>query len=294
MKKDCNQRVGREMFAWVFGVRLVGYLSLLWLLYMYLGTEILFITLTLFALTLGLLDKYILSKQRTEKDSPSLLIYNARDIWVALVVMFVLRSFFFAYNMVPTGSLEPTVKIGDIILVNQYKYGLHIPVLNTKIASWDTPKRGEIAVFRNPENPIAMMYVKRVIGVPGDHVVYKDKVLTINGQVMTQDFIGLDYDQESKGNAQVLSRRMEHMPGISHEIYVKSNQSHHFDEVDMIVPEGTYFMMGDNRDSSYDSRFFGPVDQSLLVGKGVISLFNIQWFKGIIPYPDFSRFGIWF
>ena len=196
-----------------------------------------------------------------------------------------IRNFCVQHYRVPTGSLEPTVRPGDFLLVNQFSYGWHLPIVNTKIANYGDPKRGDIALFRYPNDPYRVIYVKRVVGLPGDRIEYKNKQLKINGELVPQEYIGLEKEYGS-GCYEWLSKRKEYLPGKEHDIFVRSGFSMDDFEVDLVVPEGSYYMMGDNRDNSLDSRFFGPVDEKFLLGKVMYVL--LSWDGWSL---DWSRIG---
>ena len=175
---------------------------------------------------------------------------------------------------VPTGSLEPTVIPGDLILVNQFAYGLRMPVWMKTLVSIGEPKKGQIALFYWPVNP-RITFVKRVIGVPGDHISYINKVLTINGKKATQKFIGYSTDTNG-GPTWRVAIYEENLNGVKHKIYVcpkgsvncpSDSRPHNF--YNLVVPKGEYFMMGDNRDNSDDSRDWGFVPERNLIGKAL-------------------------
>jgi len=217
-----------------------------------------------------LADVACLKKRRLANNpqatEPKLIEY-ARSFFPVLLLVLVIRSFLVQPYRVPTGSLEPTILPGDLVAVNQFAYGLHLPVLNTKIFSIGEPKIGDIAVFRWPVDP-NVDFIKRVVGVPGDHVVYKDKVLYINGKEATQTLVGNAIDYEDGGNLHV-KKYQEDLNGIKHDILINpyGGQIGNFD---VVVPKGYYFMMGDNRDNSADSRDWGFVPASDLIGKGFL------------------------
>lgn len=203
---------------------------------------------------------------------------------VFLIVLFV-RSFIFQPFKVVSGSLEPTVLVGDYLAVNQSAYGLRLPVIHKKVWSTGEPKTGEIALFYYPEDP-SMVFVKRVIGVPGDHVVYQDKQLTINGKLMPQINDGLGFDVEPNMPPQLMQQKIEELDGIKHAIFV--NKQMQEGAVDVIVPEGMYFMMGDNRDDSDDSRRWGFVPEENLIGRAYRVI--MSW-DGDKMRPRFNRIG---
>lgn len=211
-----------------------------------------------------LVDILFWSKKRGAKQAPSKLIEYSRSFFPVFLIVLLLRSFLFEPFRIPSGSLEPTLLVGDFLAVNKFAYGLRLPVLETKILPIANPKKGEIAVFRWPPQP-SVDFIKRVIGVPGDHVVYHNKVLTINGQEMKQTFVEYTTD-ESSGRA--VAKYQEDLNGIKHDIYRRADVE--AVDIDVTVPEGNYFMMGDNRDDSADSRFWGFVPDSHLRGKAFL------------------------
>lgn len=190
----------------------------------------------------------------------------ARSLFPVFLIVLIIRSFIFQPYRVPTGSLEPTIMPNDFIVVNQFAYGLRLPVLNTKIFSIGEPKTGDIAVFRYPVNH-AYNYIKRVIGTPGDHVVYKNKRLIINGKTISQKLLGNRPDVEPNGDINS-SLYEENLNGIKHQILVHRVGTGENNSFDIVVPKEMYFMMGDNRDNSGDSRFWGFVPEKDLIGKG--------------------------
>lgn len=213
---------------------------------------------------ISILDLLFLSAKRKGKAMPWY-VDNSRAFFPVLLIVLILRSFIVQPYRVPTGSLEPTILPGDFIVVNQFAYGLRLPVINTKIYAVGEPKIGDIALFRWPKDT-SLIFVKRVIGTPGDHIVYKDKHLEINGKPANQKFLGLDLEFGSE-IALPVKRSLESLPsGISHEIFVKddTNLAEH---IDIVVPPNNYFMMGDNRDDSEDSRVWGLVPEENLIGK---------------------------
>ena len=223
--------------------------------------------LTLLVLISGIIalaDILFFAKKRPADKNRPLVIEYARSFFPMLLLIWAIRSFLIQPYRVPTGSLEPTILPGDFIVVNQFAYGLRLPVLNTKILSIGEPKRGDIALFRSPKDPILL--IKRVIGLPGDHVVYQNKVLTINGKTMLQKPVGMALDVEG-GFSTPVQVMSEQLDGVEHEIFIKSGRNEWGKKVDVIVPENSYFMMGDNRDSSSDSRYWGFAPEKNLIGK---------------------------
>jgi signal peptidase I len=220
-------------------------------------------SLVLISGAVALIDVLFLAKKRAAHKNQPLVIEYARSFFPMLLLVWLIRSFLIQPYRVPTGSLEPTILPGDFIVVSQFAYGLRLPVLNTKIFSLGIPKRGDIALFRSPVEP--MILVKRVIGLPGDHVVYRDKILTINGHQMLQTPAGMDLDIEGKFPTPVQVRIERLDNNIEHKIFIKSAKE--WETTDVVVPAESYFMMGDNRDSSNDSRYFGFVPEKNLIGR---------------------------
>lgn len=222
--------------------------------------------LVLFCGAIALVDQLFFKSKRTKDLSkPGVIVENARSFFPVLLLVWVIRSFIIQPYRVPTGSLEPTVMAGDFIIVNQFDYGLRFPIGNLKFLKIGEPKTGDIALFYAPPNP-SIVFVKRVIGVPGDHIVYKNKVLYINGQEAKQAPAGTSQDVEPGSDPTLVERYTENLAGIKHDIFVVPVGGEDQD-FDLIVPAGEYFMMGDNRDHSDDSRYWGFVPERNLIGK---------------------------
>jgi signal peptidase I len=189
----------------------------------------------------------------------------ARSFFPILFAVLVLRSFLFEPFQIPTGSMIPTLNIGDFIVVNKFAYGLRLPVTGTRIIDIGEPKRGDVMVFIPPHDP--NYFIKRVIGLPGDHIRYENNIVYVNGEPLPQEQIGV---LREKGV--MLSR--ETVGGVTHDIYTVATQrfSRSYDWLQpegAVIPEGQYFMMGDNRDNSLDSRYWGPASEARVVGKAV-------------------------
>jgi signal peptidase I len=181
--------------------------------------------------------------------------------------------------------MMPTLLTGDFILVNKFTYGIRLPVLNKKIIEVGAPQRGDVIVFRFPKDP-SIDYIKRVIGVPGDHVVYRDKVLYINDRRADQVILGV-YAGVGSGSVMTgATQLVEHLDDVKHDILTDSRKN--FGDIDIIVPPGQYFAMGDNRDNSNDSRFWGTVPEQNLVGKAFMIWMN---FDSANSGVDWSRIG---
>jgi len=221
---------------------------------------------TLLSGVIVLIDKLFLRKKRVERgaNEPVIIDY-ARSFFPVLLLVWVIRSFVVQPYRVPTGSLEPTILPGDFIVVTQFSYGLRMPVLNTKVVPIADPKRGDIVLFRFPVDP-AVIFVKRLVGMPGDHIVYKNKTLYINGAEMKQTLVGKTFDVQPDGYKYPAYLKTEDLMGVNHQILNQIDGGETL-TTDVIVPAGHYFMMGDNRDDSDDSRVWGFVPEKNLIGK---------------------------
>ena len=220
-------------------------------------------TFTLLAVAIVIFAKIFLQKKY--KTSHSIILEQAKSYAGVLLIIWTIRSFIIQPYVVPTGSLEPTIQPGDFIIVSQYSYGIRVPILGDTIFAVNKPQRGEIALFRWPQNK-DIFFIKRVIGIPGDHIVYKNKTLYINGKTMEQNFIANDYKLENSGDIVMITKKQEDLLGHKHEIQQYANTLDN-NTIDITVPEGQYFMMGDNRDNSSDSRVWGMVPDKNFVGK---------------------------
>jgi signal peptidase I len=206
---------------------------------------------------------YLGPRRKKSAPMPKVIEY-ARSFFPVFITVLIFRSFLIEPFRIPSSSLEPTLLVGDFVAVNKFAYGLRMPVWEKKIVPIASPKTGEVVVFRWPPNP-SIDYIKRVIGVPGDHIVYHNKKLIINDVPVNQSFIEYTTD-ESSGRTVALSR--ETLNGVVHDIFTRPDiQANDFD---ITVPPHSYFMMGDNRDDSSDSRYWGFVSDHLLRGKAFL------------------------
>ncbi len=199
------------------------------------------------------------------------LVELSRSFFPVILVVLLVRSFLVEPFRIPSGSMMPTLLVGDFILVNKFAYGLRLPVLNTKIVDLGSPKRGDVVVFRYPEDP-RIDYIKRIVGVPGDTIAYRDKVLYVNGAAAAQQYVG-SYIGEGAGAIMTgAAMRHEDLVGVKHDILLLPQGYDR--EFEFAVPPGQYFAMGDNRDNSRDSRFWGTVPDANLVGKAFLIWMN--------------------
>lgn len=283
-------------------------------------------SLILFVLTIGtgiiwVLDKFYLSKQREARANAVLAEFDARNAklagegvkpddtgraalkadllrqptWIeysgsffpVIALVFFLRSFLYEPFKIPSTSMLPTLEVGDLILVNKYEYGIRLPIINKKIVSISDPQRGDVMVFKYPEN-MALDYIKRVVGVPGDTVSYKNKKLSVNGVPVKYESLPDYLDQESLSYSKQFR---EQLGSTSHQILTNPRapayvpNPHDFPQRELCnydaegftckVPDGQYFMMGDNRDNSLDSRYWGFVPDKNIVGRAFFIWLNL-------------------
>lgn len=240
--------------------------------------------LTAFTGVVVAIDRFYLRKPRPDGEEGSnravnTLVDYSRSFFPVLLFVLVIRSFVFEPFRIPSGSMRPTLVQGDYIFVTKYSYGLRLPVLDTKIIETGEPERGDVVVFRLPSDP-SINYIKRVVGLSGDTVVYRDHRLTVNGENVPLRPAPDDPDGEA------LSRFIEDLGGHEHGILLAGPGSASREGV-FEVPEGHYFMLGDNRDNSRDSRFIGMIPESNLVGEAV----RIWMHMDGLEWPDWERIG---
>ncbi|MGA7800261.1 MAG: signal peptidase I, partial [Gammaproteobacteria bacterium] len=209
----------------------------------------------------------------------------AKSFFPVILAVLLLRSFVIEPFRIPSQSMMPTLLVGDFILVNKFDYGLRLPVVDWKILPIGEPHRGDVAVFRYPRDP-SVDYIKRIVGLPGDHIAYYNKTLYINGKEMKQandgSYVGVGAGVSMSG----ADLRTETLGGVKHDILTLSNVTGL--SGDYVVPKGRYFVMGDNRDNSNDSRYWGTVPERNLVGKAFLIWMNWDPSNGGIGW---SRIG---
>ncbi|MBM3386610.1 MAG: signal peptidase I [Betaproteobacteria bacterium] len=214
-------------------------------------------------------------------------------LFPVIVVVFLLRSFLFEPFKIPSGSMIPTLHIGDLILVNKFHYGVRLPVANIKVTAGTPVARGDVMVFRYPPKP-TVDYIKRVVGIPGDEIAYINKKLTVNGQPVASEGLPDFFDdstmryyrhervQLTGKTHQIIvdNERPAFIPGVG-EFPMREQCRYSVEGVVCKVPEGHYFMMGDNRDNSLDSRYWGFVPDENIVGKAFFVWMNFSNLKRI-------------
>jgi signal peptidase I len=246
-----------------------------------------------------LLDKFVLQPKRVAETTEPWWVEYAKSFSPVILAVFLLRSFLVEPFKIPSGSMIPTLQVGDFILVNKFTYGIRLPIINKKIVQINDPKRGDVMVFHYPENP-SVDYIKRVVGEPGDTIVYRNKKLWVNGVEQAQQREG-DYNYLESGLKFAHTEKYsENLSGHAHPILVNpempsvhlnsvaefpqiENCHYSREEMSCKVPEGHYFMMGDNRDNSRDSRYWGFVPDNMIVGKAFFIWMN---------FGDLKRVGL--
>lgn len=193
-----------------------------------------------------------------------IIVEYAKSFFPVLAIVLVLRSFIIEPFQIPSGSMIPTLQVGDFILVNKYHYGLRLPVIGTKIFDVDLPQRGEVMVFIPPHD--SRYFIKRVIGLPGDRIRYEDQRLFVNGEEMRTEYV--EDIQISTGVGFLPGVLLREVTGeTEHQTQIIVSSRRRPSRTTWVVPEGHYFMMGDNRDNSSDSRVWGPVPEKNIVGR---------------------------
>ncbi|HET7765276.1 MAG TPA: signal peptidase I [Burkholderiales bacterium] len=236
----------------------------------------------------ALADAVYFRKQRRKDDKEPWWIEYPKSFFPVILIVFLLRSFLVEPFKIPTGSMVPTLLVGDFILVSKFAYGIRLPLINRKIVAIGEPHRGDVMVFRYPVDP-SVDYIKRVVGLPGDKVSYENKVLSINGVVQPRKQVS---DYLNRERVHYSARFEEALSGVQHAIIQESDASaavpfsqpfpyrencnYNAEGVTCTVPPGHYFVMGDNRDNSADSRVWGFVPDENIVGKAFFIWFNFS------------------
>ena len=231
------------------------------------------------------LDRVYFAKRRETGAKEPWWIEYPKSFFPVILIVFLLRSFLVEPFKIPSGSMIPTLQIGDFILVNKYTYGVRLPILNTKILEVNHPQRGDVMVFRYPDDP-SLDYIKRVVGLPGDKLTYRDKRLWINGDEVPLKPDGeYEFDRRTfaqqfvetfgqRGHRILLEERAPALPPFVKQFPFRQNCTYNTDSMSCTVPPDHYFVMGDNRDNSSDSRVWGFVPDANIVGKAFFIWFN--------------------
>ena len=232
-----------------------------------------------------LLDKFWLRKDRRKDDKQPWWVEYSISFFPVILIVFLLRSFLVEPFKIPSSSMVPTLLVGDFILVNKFTYGVRLPVINRKVVQLNDPQRGDVMVFRYPEDP-SLDYIKRVVGLPGDRIEYRNKRLTINGRPVPVRQVD---DYLSRERMQFSRRFIETLDSVEHEILIEDdapaavlptraaggNCNYNTSGLACTVPPGHYFVMGDNRDNSSDSRVWGFVPDENIVGRAFFIWLNL-------------------
>jgi signal peptidase I len=246
---------------------------------------------------LWLIDIVAFRRKRAGVHGEPVLVEMARSFFPVILIVFLLRSFLFEPFKIPSGSMVPSLLVGDFILVNKYTYGIRLPVINKKIVEMNSPKRSDVMVFRYPENP-GKDFIKRVVGLPGDVISYKNKQLTVNGRLVPREKTGLFTEVDDRMNMRQFEAYRESLGEKPHLMMVdprmasinlgsvrefqnKNNCVYNEEGMTCKVPAGHYFMMGDSRDNSDDGRYWGFVPEQNIVGKAVLIWMNFGHLKRI-------------
>ena len=278
--------------AWpVFFIAIMGMLTLKEVM----GFAAVLLLATVITGVIWVADHILFRNTRADGAEP-VVVEMARSFFPVILIVFFLRSFLYEPFKIPSESMVPTLHVGDFILVNNFSYGVRLPVINKKIVELGNPRHGDVMVFRYPEDP-AKDFIKRVVGIPGDKIAYVQKRLTVNGKLIELENLGTATEIGRGGFRRFESFR-EKFDGKIHTIQQdpdmvgvrlggvrqfpnRENCEYNNDGVTCTVPAGHYFMMGDNRDNSDDSRYWGFVPEGNIVGKAVLIWMNFSNFKRI-------------
>lgn len=232
---------------------------------------------------IAVIDIYFANKQlipNLPNQQRPFLAEQSRSLFFIFLIVFMVRTFVVDHYQVPSSSLEPTLLPGDYVLINQFKFGIRLPTWKKKLLSLNEPKNGDIVVLKWPVNE-SVHFIKRVVGVPGDKISYINKVLYINNKIARQTTV-----HDENLNAPIIKKE-ENLNGVQHFIYINpAVPTQNF--YNLVVPQGQYFVMGDNRDDSDDSRFWGLVPEENIVGKGF--MIWLSW-DSLAHHIRFERMG---
>lgn len=213
----------------------------------------------------GVTDEKVAQHVAVLSQEPMIIEY-AKSFFPVLLVVLILRSFLVEPFQIPTGSMIPTLEVGDFILVNKFAYGVRLPVIGTKLVDVADPERGDVMVFIPPH--VDSYYIKRVIGLPGDTIRYEDKRLFVNGELISEEFVE-DIDIDTNLGELAGTLHTETIGGVEHATQHITVVTRQRSRTTWVIPNGHYFMMGDNRDNSSDSREWGTVPEKDIVGRAI-------------------------
>lgn len=237
--------------------------------------EVLLVGFVILSGIICLLDILFWRKHRQVNTKEPIAVEYAKSFFPVLLVVMVLRSFVMEPFRIPSGSMMPTLLIGDFILVNKYEYGIRLPVIHNKLTEGSPVARGDVAVFRFPGDP-SLDFIKRVIGLPGDRIGYYNKKLSINGKPLDIEFERVYEGQGTKNNMAGGEISHASLDKVTHTFMIDPKVSQSVNG-GVKVPQGHYFVMGDNRDHSDDSRYWGFVAEENLIGKAFMIWMHWDW-----------------
>lgn len=224
-----------------------------------------------------ILDKMMYPRHsRLFRGKPKLVLFS-QAVLPALVIILLLRSFTFEAFRIPSASMKPTLMEGDFVLVDKYSHGLRVPVLGYRLTP-GAPKRGDVVVFRGEVEGESAGVIKRIVGLPGDHIKYQNRTLYVNNVPASQLNISADLEVLPNGVEQRVIRATEDLSGKQHDIFMAwQNDDPEFPFAEIVVPQNNYFVLGDHRSNSRDSRFWGVLPDNKLVGKARLIVLSVDW-----------------
>ncbi len=234
---------------------------------MHFDFEAALVILTVFTGMVWAFDRLIVRRNKDTKEP--MVVEYCRSFFPVILIVLLIRSFLAEPFRIPSSSMVPTLLTGDLILVNKFSYGIRLPVIHTKVIPVGQPERGDVVVFRKPQEP-ELDYIKRVIGLPGDVVRVDQSGLYINGDRVNHEVRGTYFGRDGSTEDVGATLVVEDLMGVEHEILRKPNAISAFSRNEWTVPEGQYFVMGDNRENSQDSRVWGMVPEENLVGRAFL------------------------
>lgn len=223
------------------------------------------------------LDKILYPRHsRLFRGKPKLVVLS-QSLFPVFVVVLLIRSFTFEGFRIPSSSMKPTLVEGDLIVVDKYSLGLRVPILGYRLTNGQ-PQRGDVVVFRGEVEGESAGVIKRIVGLPGDHIQYSNRTLYINGAPATQYDISVAQDLLPNGSNEKIIHATEDLGSKKHDIIMSlHNNDNSFKYEDLVVPKGSYFVLGDNRSNSHDSRYWGVLSDQKLIGKARVILFSLDW-----------------
>jgi signal peptidase I len=264
-----------------FAALVVVAVGLVWVILTF-GIEAALLLATVISGVVWLFDRLILKARRAPGKNEPLTVEYARSFFPIFLIVLLLRSFLFEPFRIPSGSMMPTLLVGDFILVNKFVYGIRLPVVKTKVLENELPQRGDVVVFRWPENP-KMDYIKRVVGLPGDKISYRNKSIILNGTEVAIDEVGPYQAVGSGTRANGSIQGSEQLGAVQHDVLINpfmpdfGPRCSFLGHREITVSQGHYLVMGDNRDDSNDGRCWGFVPEANLVGKAFAIWLSWDW-----------------